>query len=100
MGKRQVRNYTEDFKRSSAKLAVESDRPISTTAHDLGVNQTTLHGWVKRYYPNKADSGRSDSDGHIDPHEEIKQLKKEIARLKMERDILKKATAYFASDTL
>ena len=98
MKKRKVRNYAEDFKRSSAKLAVESDQPISATARDLGVHAVTLHGWVKRYYSNPTSS--SGSAGDVDALSEIKRLRKENARLKMERDILKKATAYFASDTL
>jgi transposase len=93
MEKRQVKSYTEDFKHSSAKLAVESEQPIAATARNLGVNEVTLHGWVKRYYPNIA-TKKSDQ---IDVHTEIQRLKKENTRLKMERDILKKAAAYFAS---
>ncbi|MFT3741464.1 MAG: hypothetical protein QM752_02135 [Gammaproteobacteria bacterium] len=58
----------------------------------------TLHGWVKRYGPNtKTDAG---SSSKIDAHAEIQRLKKENARLQMERDILKKAAAYFAGDQL
>ncbi len=44
MLKRKVTQYTEEFKRSSAKLAAESDQPVSATADELGVHPTTLHG--------------------------------------------------------
>jgi len=97
MEKRKIRSYTEDFKRSSAKLAVESEQSIAATARDLGINDVTLYGWVKRYYSNKLTNNTTSS---IDPLAEIQRLKKENARLKMERDILKKATAYFANETL
>lgn len=98
MEKRKVKSYTEDFKQSSAKLAVESEQSISATARSLGVNEVTLHGWVKRYYSGA--TSHAESAGKIDAYSEIQRLKKENARLRMERDILKKAAAYFASEQL
>jgi len=98
MEKRKIKRYTEEFKQSSAKLAVESDQPISATARNLGVNEVTLHGWVKRYY--SATVPQADPVGKIDAYRELQRLKKENARLRMERDILKKAAAYFASEQL
>ena len=44
--------YPEEFKQSSAKLAIESEQSISQTARGLGIKPTTLCGWVKKYYPN------------------------------------------------
>ena len=98
MGKRKTTNYTEEFKRSSAKLAASSDQPISKTADEIGVHVTTLHGWVKRYEP-KNDKGVKTSNPN-ELIEELKQLKKENARLLKEREILKKAAAYFAGEIL
>jgi transposase-like protein len=98
MEKRQVTNYTEEFKRSSAKLAVESDQPITATARNLGVNEVTLHGWVKRYYATP--TALTGAGNAVDMLAELTRLKKEVTRLKMERDILKKAAAYFANDSL
>lgn len=92
MEKRKVKTYTEDFRQSAAKQAVESELPLSVTADNLGVHKTTLYGWVQLYYP----KGKS---AEQDIYAELKQLKKEIKRVKMERDILKKATAYFAKET-
>jgi transposase len=95
MSQNKVNHYTEDFKISSAKLAREGDKTIAQTARDLGVSPSTLHGWIARYVDQPSGSA---ADGSISAHEELKRLRKENARLKQERDILKKATAYFAND--
>ena len=95
MGKRTVTKYTEEFKKSSAKLANESEQPITDTAQDLGINNSTLHGWVKKYYP--TGQAEKSTQASTEQEQEIKRLRKENARLKQERDILKKATACFAS---
>ena len=86
--------YTLEFKQSSAKLAVESDQPTSQTAKNLGVNETTLYGWVVKYgnMPKKIIKPTTEDQ------QELQRLRKENARLKQERDILKKAAAYFASE--
>jgi transposase-like protein len=97
MSKRKVKNYTLEFKQSSAKLASTSDQPISQTARDLGVHITTLHGWVRKYHPRAISP--TELPTATDLTTEVKQLRKEVARLKQERDILKKAAAYFASET-
>lgn len=96
MSKRALNNYSEEFKRSSAKLAAESAQPISQTAKNLGINATTLYGWVGKYYP-KQPAAKADNDSL---QEELKQVRKENARLKEERAILKKAAAYFAKGVL
>lgn len=97
MSKRTVKNYTLEFKQSSAKLAAESEQPIAQTARDLGINVNTLHGWVNQYAPTAIKPKNAKVTDEL--HEELKRLRKENARLKQERDILKKATAYFASET-
>ena len=98
MSKRKVNSYTEEFKCSSARLAATSEQPISKTADEIGVHVATLHGWVKKYEPNTIkQQSTSTADAMT---EELKALRKENARLKQERDILKKAAAYFAVDAL
>ena len=94
MSKRKVKNYTLEFKKSSAKLAVTSDQPLSQTALELGVGTSTLHAWVKKYYPKELTPQRPEND----LEDENKRLKKENSKLKQEREILKKAAAYFASE--
>jgi transposase len=96
MGKKTSKGYyTLEFKQSSAKLAAESDQPIAQTAKDLGIKETTLYGWVSKYTP-KPKPGIKAKD---EAEQELKQLRKEYARLKQERDILKKAMAYLAAET-
>ena len=91
-------SYTTEFRESAVKLAVESDQPIAHTARDLGVNENTLHGWIKKYHmPNKT---VATSAGNESFHDELKRLRKENKRLREEREILKKAAAYFAKESL
>jgi transposase len=88
--------YPLEFRVSSAKLAVESDQPMSQTARELGVSPKSLYGWVNTY---SGDHGKTQPA--TEPQsEEIKRLKKELSRVTLERDILKKAAAYFAKDAL
>lgn len=90
--------YTTEFRQSAVKLAVESDQPISQTAKDLGVNKNTLHTWISKYHTTaKPDASVAGAEHAQD---ELKRLRKENKRLREERDILKKATAYFAKESL
>lgn len=98
MSNRKVKSYTEEFKKSSANLAANGDKSISQTAIDIGVNPTTLHGWVTKYYPKNKKSLKQPENNDLS--DEVKRLRRENLRLKQERDILKKAAAYFASETL
>ena len=93
-----VNNYDLEFKKSSAKLAATSEQSIAQTARDLGINVNTLHGWVGQYYRKGQPQG--DKQQVLSQEEEIRQLKKELARVKQEREILKKAAAYFAKQSL
>jgi transposase len=94
MSKRSKSVYTVDFKQSSAKLAIESDQPISKTAKELGLNESTLYNWVCKFRPGESKKSESGSDRE----NELKALRRENSRLKQERDILKKAAAYFANE--
>ena len=78
------------------KLAIDSDLPIAQTAKDLGINPNTLHTWINKYSQPKEQNKAVRTDEHL--YDELKRLKKEIARLTEERDLLKKAAAYFARE--
>ena len=91
---KKLNTYTSEFKESTVKLALESDQPIAQTARDLGVNPNTIHTWINKYSKPKTAAARTDE--HI--YDENKRLKKELARMTQERDLLKKATAYFAKE--
>jgi transposase len=93
MSKAPMKKYSAEFKERAVKLAVEAEQPIVQTARELGVNENTLHTWIGKYH--RAESQESQvHDEHL--YEELKRLRKENTRLKEERDILKKAAAYFA----
>ncbi len=98
MSKQKPQTYPSEFRESSVKLALESDQPITQTARDLGINPNTLHTWISKYSkPDQAQTAAGRTDEHL--YDELKRLKKENARLKEERDILKKAAAYFAQES-
>ncbi len=88
-------SYTSEFKESAVKLSIESDQPIAVTARELGVNVNTLYTWIGKYSTPKQQLTER-TDEHI--YDENKRLKKEVARVTQERDLLKKATAYFAKE--
>jgi transposase len=92
-------NYPLEFKVSSAQLAVDSDQPIAKTARDLGVNHNTLHNWIAKYSDSDQINQKNMSNNKTTCFEENKRLKKELALVKQERDLLKKAAAYFAKES-
>ncbi len=96
MSKQKLNSYTSEFKGSSVKMVLESDQPVSHTAKNLGINVNTLHGWVRKYSKPAMNVAR-ENEHHFD---EIKRLKKELNQVTQERDLLKKAAAYFAKQTL
>lgn len=88
-----TRTYAAALKERAVKLAVESDHPIAQIAHDLGVNANTLHMWLGKSHRAERPAQQV-HDAHL--YEELKRLRKEHARLKEERAIVKKAAADFA----
>lgn len=93
-------HYTNEFKDSTIKFCIDnSDRSISSIAKDLGLNKGTLSLWVKEY-KEKHNINPSNELKKETLEEENKRLRKELALVKQEREILKKAAAYFAKETL
>jgi len=95
MSEKKLNSYASEFKESAVKLAIGSKQPITQTAKELGINVNTLHTWIGKYSQPKGATIRT-TDHHFD---EIKQLKKELTRVTQERDLLKKAAAYFAKES-
>ena len=94
MSKEQKNYYSPEFRVSSVKLALESDQPIAQTARDLGIKDNTLYGWVKSQSNNKESSDMTkNNECHF---EGVTRLRKDLAIVKQERDLLKKAAVYFA----
>lgn len=96
MSQEKPKTYTAEFRESAVKLANESDKPVAQIARDLGINENTLHTWINKYSRPTAHDKSVRSDDHL--YEELKRLKKEIALLTEERNLLKKAAAYFAKE--
>ena len=97
MSNNQKNNYPLEFKISSAQLAVDSNQPVAQIARDLGINHNTLHGWINKYSDsNQINQKNMSNINKATCFEENKQLKKELMLVKQERDLLKKAAAYFA----
>ena len=84
--------FSDDFKRDAVHQIVDRGYPVAEVSQRLGVSTHSLCTWVKRF------SKQSDSSGEDERAVEIRRLKRELARVTEERDILKKATAYFAKD--
>ena len=87
--------YTPEFKEAAVKLAIESEQPIARTARELGVIKATLYEWIRKY--SKPKGSIKGTDEHL--YDELKRLKKDLARVIQERDLLKKAAAYFAKES-
>ena len=91
------RIYTKEFKKESVRLIVEEGRPISEVARELGTAQSLLHRWKK-----KSEEGKIDpfpGQGRLSPEdEELRRLRRENKRLRMEHEILKKAVAIFSEE--
>jgi transposase len=92
------KKFTSEFKREAARLAEESDRPVDELARELGIHPNTLYKWRRQFLRDGEDS--FPGHGKLTPaDEEIRQLRRELARVKEERDILKKATQFFAKES-
>jgi transposase len=91
---RKRRRFTAEFKAEAVRLVAGSGRPLAQIARELGLNEPVLRHW-------KRQATRVDGSGLIPDHfaqdEEIRRLRRELLRVTEERDILKKATAFFAN---
>lgn len=97
MATKQRRQFTAEFKREAVKLTEQPGRSVSAVARELGVQRSVLKGWVDNFA-----TGRYEKDRAL-PLKAAQQLenellRRELARVRMERDILKKALGYFARE--
>lgn len=93
------RSYEKSYREEAVKLALSGEKPISQTARDLGIKESTLYSWIYSIKGSKTEvsdgSKKLTSEQLVD---ELTRLRKENARLKEEREILKKAAAFFARE--
>ena len=92
-GKQARRKYTEEFKREAVALVTDQGYRLAEAARSVGVNANLLSKWRDRF-AEEATGTRLTGD----EREELKQLRKENRLLKMEKEILKKASQYFAKE--
>jgi transposase len=90
------RNYTEEFKREALRLVTEQGYGVAETARNLGINANMLGRW-KREGDTKASTGFPGNGQMTVEKAELHRLRDENKRLRMERDILKKALGFFAN---
>ena len=91
------RSYSREFKLEAVRLCEESGKSSAQIASELGISANSLYNWRKQLKELK--EGAFKSESQLTPEQqEIKRLRIEVARLKEQREILKKATAFFASE--
>jgi transposase len=97
MGKKQRprRSFSEQFKAEVVELVRQPGNTVGSVSRELELTETAVREWVRRA---DVDSGRRDGLTTAE-HEELTRLRKEVRVLREERDILKRATAFFARET-
>lgn len=87
--------FTREFQDEAVRLVLTSGRSQRAIADDLGVNRSTLARWMAEHQDTRPSSG---TPPHEDVMDELKRLRRENEVLRQERDILKKATAFFVKE--
>ena len=88
------RKFTREYRDEAVQMVVESSRPIAEVARDLGINESTLGNWVTKY----RNEHPASEDLNIPDRARLKELEKENRELRLEREFLKKAAAFFAKE--
>ena len=91
------RKYSKEFKLQAAKLVTEQGYSYDQAANPLGTTGWSVRNWVAKFQQTGELPSKAESQPKID---EIRQLRKELKQLKLENEILKKAAAYFAKESL
>jgi transposase len=92
--------YTKEFREEAVQLVIESELSVSETARRLSLPKSTLENWIKKYKNGDLGKIRNSRQPLSDVEQELVRVKRELAQTKMERDLLKKAAAYFAKESL
>ncbi len=92
--RRARRHFTAEYKREAVKLAMASDKGVAEVAKELDLTETSLRAWIKQAEID--DAHTSGGPLTTDERAELARLRREIRQVTQERDVLKKATAFFA----
>jgi transposase len=93
--RRPRRRFDDDFKQQAVRLVLDEGKTVGAVARDLDLTETALRGWVKRA---QADHTNGRTGLTTAEREELARLRKENRQLRLEREILKNAAAFFASE--
>lgn len=91
------RKFTEEFKRKAVELTRTSSKNVAQIAKDIDVGETALRRWIEQHAVDA--KGGTDSALTTDERQELRDLRRKVRELEMEREILKKATAFFARES-
>jgi transposase len=94
--KRARRSFTDEFKAGAVGLVLDEGKTVAQVARDLDLTESALGNWVKH---TRADRSKGRTGLTTTEREELAKLKKEVRELRMERDLLKKAAAFFAKES-
>jgi transposase len=94
----QSNRFGDDFKRDAVRLVVEEKYTFAAAAKAVGVSSKSLRDWHKKFAPPPDPCGENATLNEL--REENRRLRRELRRAELEREILKKATAYFAKESL
>ena len=98
MGRRRRQKFSEEFRAEAVRQCLEGERTIEQVALDLEVSCSTLHRWVQQYEAKQGDGSEGEGPLTETEREELRMLRRRVRRLEQEREILKKATAFFAKE--
>lgn len=91
--------YTKEFKEEAVRLVLEQGLSVRQSCEELGVSYSGMRKWLKE--KKHKGGGAFPGSGNLSPEDQkIRELEKKVKRLEMEREILKKATAFFAKESL
>ncbi len=97
-GRGKRRSFSDEYKAEAVRLVGESGKSIGAIARELGLGETALRRWVQQA---EIDAGRGPTGAlTTSEREELARLRRDNQRLRMEREILKKATAFFAKESV
>lgn len=96
-GPRQRRTFSDEFKRDAVRLVTTDGYSFAAAAQSLGVGEQSLRQWHAKLAPPPEPCGENASVAELKA--EVQRLRRELRRAEMEREILKKATAYFAKES-
>jgi len=93
------KHYTKEFKLDAVSLVLDQGHTTSEVSRSLEINANMLRRWIREYEEEDADHSFRGNEKLTPEQEEIRQLKAQIKQLKLEREILKEATVFFAKET-